>query len=228
MAKRKSKVGFLGLSNTTLLLIGGGIALYYLTRKKNESIGAIRNKKLLGRGKEHIVYEFEKSPNKVIKQLWDVEQGYRYDPNAVVVASGFDSRHTDMFLKYPELFATVYKVTNKYAIIERLNTDDVEKDEKYLYEQVKDFNYWEFQYTKDYSFLSQLYFSIMRDSRFASKILNNLEKNGYDTYLMDKYITFFKKINKTLKKDRSLHKGLDIGSHNLGYDINGNIKLLDY
>jgi len=45
MAKRKSKVGFLGLSNTTLLLIGGGIALYYLTRPKKENvIGSLDNK----------------------------------------------------------------------------------------------------------------------------------------------------------------------------------------
>jgi hypothetical protein len=43
MAKRKSKAGFLGISNTTLLLIGGGVALYYLTRPKteNRTIGAI-------------------------------------------------------------------------------------------------------------------------------------------------------------------------------------------
>jgi hypothetical protein len=43
MAKRKSKAGFLGISNTTLLLIGGGVALYYLTRPKteNRTIGKI-------------------------------------------------------------------------------------------------------------------------------------------------------------------------------------------
>lgn len=46
MAKRKSKSALLGLSNTTLLLIGGGVALYYLTRPKteNSSIGNLNKK----------------------------------------------------------------------------------------------------------------------------------------------------------------------------------------
>jgi hypothetical protein len=45
----KKKIGLLGLSNTTLLLIGGGVALYFLTRKKTEpvqGIGAIDEKKV--------------------------------------------------------------------------------------------------------------------------------------------------------------------------------------
>jgi hypothetical protein len=37
----KNKIGLLGLSNTTLLLIGGGVALYLLSRKKNEPIQGI-------------------------------------------------------------------------------------------------------------------------------------------------------------------------------------------
>ena len=40
MAKR-NKIGLLGLSNTTLLLIGGGVALYFLTRKKTEPVQGI-------------------------------------------------------------------------------------------------------------------------------------------------------------------------------------------
>jgi hypothetical protein len=43
MAKR-NKIGLLGLSNTTLLLIGGGVALYYLANKNkadNTSMGKI-------------------------------------------------------------------------------------------------------------------------------------------------------------------------------------------
>jgi hypothetical protein len=37
----KKKIGLLGLSNTTLLLIGGGVALYFLTRKKTEPVQGI-------------------------------------------------------------------------------------------------------------------------------------------------------------------------------------------
>jgi hypothetical protein len=229
MAKR-NKIGLLGLSNTTLLLIGGGIALYFLHKQsKNNSIGAIRKKKLLGKGKQHIVYEFEKNPDKVIKQVWDVEEGInRYNPNANIVVTNIDKEYMDFFIKYPDIFAKVYKVTKKYAIIEKLNTKKVLDDEYYLYNQIKDFDYWEFQYTTESDFISQLYFSITREKRFSNVILGDLIKRGDDIYLIDKYITFFNKINKTLLKKIDLRFRLDIGSHNIGYDKNGDLKLLDF
>lgn len=46
MAKKKK--GLLGLSNTNLLLIGGGIALYFFTSKKNEAISGMKKDNSLG------------------------------------------------------------------------------------------------------------------------------------------------------------------------------------
>ena len=56
----KKQIGLLGLSNTTLLLIGGGIALYFLTRKKTEpvqGIGAVKISK--NKLNEAISYMFD-------------------------------------------------------------------------------------------------------------------------------------------------------------------------
>jgi len=54
----KNKIGLLGLSNTTLLLIGGGIALYLFSIKKTETISGLKKNKLSKKVKEELLEDY--------------------------------------------------------------------------------------------------------------------------------------------------------------------------
>jgi len=57
-----------------------------------------------------------------------------------------------------------------------------------------------------------------------------MESSGEDLTLFNTYVDLFKKINSTLKKvvTKENGKSVDVGSYNMGYDKQGNLKLLDF
>ena len=76
-------------------------------------------KEPIGQGSEHIIYPYSKDPNKVIKT---------FDPDE---KESINKDQITTFQKHPDIFPIVYKVTDKYAILEKLNTkkviDELEK-----------------------------------------------------------------------------------------------------
>ena len=97
----------------------------------------VTNKEMLGKGKDHVVYDYKSDPTKVIKSAWGVDKGqYKYGAESNRHLVDLNSDHIEIFLKYPNLFPKVYKYNNRYAIIEKLDTSKVYQDQKDLYEQL--------------------------------------------------------------------------------------------
>ena len=72
----------------------------------------IQRKSKLGTGSEFTAYPSTLQPDKVIKVLNDEDEG------------NFEE-HYYLFNKYPEYFPIVYKKTDKYMILEKLDTQEV-------------------------------------------------------------------------------------------------------
>jgi hypothetical protein len=53
-----------------------------------------------------------------------------------------------------------------------------------------------------------------------------MKSAGEDLTLLGKYVSLFKKLKTTVA--RSSYYGVDVTVHNLGYDNEGNLKLLDF
>jgi hypothetical protein len=53
-----------------------------------------------------------------------------------------------------------------------------------------------------------------------------MKKAGEDLTLLERYVTLFKKLKNTV--GRSTYYGVDVTANNLGYDNEGNLKLLDF
>lgn len=185
----------------------------------------IRQKQPIGMGKEHHIYDFEKDPTKVIKVAWDSkEHGDFFNPENRKQVN-LDPQHIEVFKKYPDLFPVVYKVTNRYAIIEKLETEKVKQEEKQLFNQIKPLGFGDLRFISEYSAINDIYWQITNRKGLLDKILKKMEATGEDMTLFQKYVNLFKRINSTVKRIRP---NVDVGSYNLGYDGNGNLKLLDF
>jgi hypothetical protein len=69
----------------------------------------IQPKLKLGTGSTYTTYPSSLQPDKVIKILNDEDEGSL-------------DEHYDLFIKYPKYFPIVYKKTDKYMVLEKLNT----------------------------------------------------------------------------------------------------------
>ena len=76
-------------------------------------------KEPIGQGSEHVIYPYSKDPNKIIKT---------FDPDE---RESINKDQITTFQNHPDIFPIVYKVTDKYAVLEKLNTkkaiDELEK-----------------------------------------------------------------------------------------------------
>jgi hypothetical protein len=191
-----------------------------------------RPKEPIGGGKDHYIYDYEGNSDKVIKVAWGREGDNPYDMDAKEVQTDLNPNHVATFNKFPNFFAKVYKFNNKYAIIEKLNTDKIKQDEIFLYNQIKKYDNVRFEHISDHGTLSQIYWVIANDKEgFLDDLISQMTNNNEDLTILNKYIAFYNGVLSTIKgnlpsEDSSV--GLDVGSHNLGYDTNNNIKLLDF
>jgi hypothetical protein len=186
----------------------------------------VNNKEILGRGKEHVVYDYKSDPTKVIKSAWGVDKGqYKYgnDSNQHIVDMNPD--HIDVILKYPDLFPKVFKYNKRYAIIEKLDTSRVIEDQKELYNQLTKYDDV-FKNVIENDFISGLYWTVTKVSGFLPKIARKMRSAGEDLSLLEKYVRLFKKLKTTVA--RYSYYGVDVTANNLGYDSEGNLKLLDF
>ena len=184
------------------------------------------NKERIGSGKDHVVYDYKADPTKIIKSAWGVDKGqYKYGADSNRHLVDMNSDHIEIFIKYPNLFPKVYKHNNRYAIIEKLDTSKVFQDSKDLYDQLIQYDEV-FKNVAESDLISGLYYTVTKVSGFLPKVVRKMRKAGEDLTLLERYVTLFKKLKNTV--GRSSYYGLDVTANNLGYDNEGNLKLLDF
>ena len=180
----------------------------------------------IGQGSEHIIYPYSKDPNKIIKT---------FDPDET---ESINKDQITTFQKHPDIFPIIYKVTDKYAVLEKLNTekaiDELEKLEteffnlkwrskkKRKYSILLD-ELMENNNLEDYDFIGLLYHLFQNTSSSSlKKELNTLLSLTSNPDLLKKWIDFLIKVTSKTNQTE-----LDIHSEQFGYDSKGNIKLLD-
>ena len=180
----------------------------------------------IGQGSEHIIYPYSKDPNKVIKT---------FDPDET---ESINKNQITTFQKHPDIFPIVYKVTDKYSVLEKLNTEKAINELEKL--QTEFFNLkWRSEKKRKYSillddlmennnlegldFIGLLYHLFQNTSSSSlKKELNTLLSLTQNPDLLKKWIDFLIKVSSIMSKTK-----LDIHTEQFGYDPKGNIKLLD-
>ena len=120
---------------------------------------------------------------------WGTENGENpYDPNTKKVVVDLDPDHIDMFVKYPDIFAKVFKRTSRYTIIEKLNTKKPKEDEKELFNIINKYEFSDLRFMHEHSAINDIYWQITNKSGLLNKMIKKMT--------MD----LFKKINSGLKK----------------------------
>ena len=150
------------------------------------------------------VFSFDKYPQYIIK-IWDREMDKRIK---------YEYKASE---KYPDLFAKIIKIDfdRRLMIEEKLDTEQIEKDLKKLatYTGIK----------SDYSvpdYFEALAINTTQKEK-QLKMIKQRYPEGVD--LFNKWISFFEKI---IHIDVGLIAN-DFNIGNIGYDKNGNLKLLD-
>jgi hypothetical protein len=180
----------------------------------------------IGQGSEHIIYPHSKDPNKVIKT---------FDPDET---ESINKNQITTFQKHPNIFPIVYKVTDKYAVLEKLNTEKAINELEKL--QTEFFNLkWRSEKKRKYSILLDdlmennnlegldfigLLYHLFQNTPSSSlkKELNTLLSLISSPDLLKKWIDFLIKVSSIMGETK-----LDIHTEQFGYDSEGNIKLLD-
>ena len=183
-------------------------------------------KEPIGQGSEHVIYPYSKDPNKIIKT---------FDPDE---RESINKDQITIFQKHPNIFPIVYKVTDKYAVLEKLNTkkatDELEKlqteffnlkwrgEKKRKYSILLD-ELMEDDNLEDYDFIGLLYHLFQNTSSSSlKKELTTLLSLTSNPDILKKYIDFLTKVTSKINQTE-----LDIHSEQFGYDSKENIKLLD-
>ena len=183
-------------------------------------------KEPIGQGSEHIIYPYSKDPNKVIKT---------FDPDE---RESINKDQITTFQKHPDIFPIVYKVTDKYAILEKLNTKKVIDELEKL--EVEFFNLkWKSNKKRKYSillddlmeddnlegidFIGKLYYLIQKTpSSSLKKELDTLSSFTQNPKLLKKWIDFLIKLSSIMGQTE-----LDMHAEQFGYNSEENLKLLD-
>ena len=191
----------------------------------------IRRKEPMGSGTVHNVYDFERFKDKVIKTKYG-DLKFINGEMKRVNTNKLDQREMEVFADNPDLFAKVYKVTERYAVLERLDTKNILNDiqTKVAPAIVKTFIQnpelaAEWTSKKPEELTSQDFdgAGMLNAFRNHKEFVRGVLRNTPDKEFV---IDLLKLINKAYN---TIHKHvIDIHENNLGYDKEGNIKLLDF
>ena len=187
----------------------------------------LKQKQKIGYGKDHVVYDMLSDPSKVIKIAWGSD-GNKYDPNSKLKQIELDPTHIEVFKKYPDLFAKVYKHNDRYAIIEKLNTKSIISDQTEIFNILSKLDIEDLDYFDEHNTIGRLFWLSKNRKGFFNNLLIEIIKN--DLYSkspkLELYINFINRILKSkLNKEKS---NLDVIANNIGYDKEGRLKLLDF
>jgi hypothetical protein len=160
-------------------------------------------KQIMGSGIQHDVYPFKGDPTKVIK--------------ISAYGDDIDTSYVKTFQDNPSITAKIFKVTNKYMIMEKLDTKKfLEEDEKVRMFLSKVENKLPYDSLLFIKTLQLEYPDVLQGlMKYADK--NNKEVKS----ILERWVDFLERLKETGLED------LDIHNANLGYDKEGKLKLLD-
>ncbi len=191
----------------------------------------IRKKEPIGSGTVHNVYDFEKFKDKIIKTKYG-DTVFQNGELKRINTNTLNQNEMKIFQNNPDLFAKVYKVTERYAIIERLDTKKMLSDiqEKVAPAILKTFiehpNMAKEWTSKPPTEMTSQDFDgagMLNAFRNHNLFIKNVLKNTSDKEFVLKLIRLI-----TLAYEQIHRHVIDIHENNLGYDKEGNIKLLDF
>ncbi len=149
-----------------------------------------------------IVYDYEKNPDKIVKMF----------PQHLKVSV---KKEYQGALKYPDLFAKVYKVNfdKNYIIQQKLDTKKA-KDE------LSEFGD---HYDMLRSEVLDYFENVVRDPKETKEVIDEFNKvNPELGKKVKKWLEFTKKVT-----ELNIDKLIDYNPGNMGYDDKGNLRLLD-
>ena len=174
-------------------------------------------------GSRHIIYPSQTYPDKIIKTA-KINPKFGGDEYNTL-----DLDAIKLFQKHPDIFPIVYKVTEKYVVLEKLDDNKPYYDLKNLYNQVVESN-TEFSeyiedksshYEKTYDLFSTYIYEYITEEDKTPSDFDEVYSKIKDGNLLKKYVLFIFKVIQLNTKY------LDIHNNQFGYDSKGNIKLLD-
>lgn len=171
----------------------------------------------IGQGGEQTVYPSKIKSNFVIKKLTGGNEFYTKKDWEEIIQTA---------QQHPEVFAKIDKVDfdKGYFVQEKLDEKSLTKDGNELYKYLKDNNilYRNNQDKNDYSGLDIITILYLSPDR-----INMLDDTPWENTLKPKLERFFNKLNKTGHGIDDNFLG-DLRLTNVGYDKNGEIKILDF
>jgi len=189
----------------------------------------IQKKKMMGSGDEHDIYPFKLKPGYVIKTIKDIEW-MNWDEL-------LDDRNEvyQTMIKNPEIFAKIDKVNwDKYYLVqEKLDEKKLTKDLKNLKTYLKNNqpDQWNVELEdKDrpgtIKNIGKRYPGIITRYYVWPELLKEIDNTPYK-FLKPKLEDLFNRLNKAGLGINNRYLG-DLKPTNLGYDLNGKIKIFDF
>jgi len=176
---------------------------------------SVDKKERMGRGSFHDVYPLKYDSSKVIKVPRGVSD-YAKD----VYRVGDSNAWFNIFKKYPQYFPEIYKITDKYVIIEKLDTERVERDLSLLEDDL--YPYFSDDIDNGYHITEILYDLISAGNDLKTKQLNLLVEKSKNRDIMKRYIDLLRSI-----EGEKIRGFIDVNDGNFGYNKEGNLKMLD-
>jgi len=189
-----------------------------------------KTKTPIGKGKEHVVYDYEGDPNKVIKVRFGKEGVNQYDfhSDAETKQLDLDPNHIATFKNNPDLFPEVFKFTNRYAIIDKLNTEPIKAEQSEIFKILEPLNIADLDHMTEHNVINRLYWLSSNRKGFHGNLVRKLFETGvfFESAKLQLYIDFIRRVVESpLGKE---NKNLDVNDANIGYDSKGRLKLLDF
>jgi len=163
------------------------------------------NLKKIGSGEHGRVYNSRK--NKIIKKSNSLK-GFSQD----------ELENYQLFNQHPDMFPHIYKLTQDYVIMDKI--DSPSKELMDVYNFLDDVDIW-----RDDDFLTNIYDEVKNNNLkiFQQSLQKAKELNRMDIYdTLKKCLNFCIELNKLFK-----NKFIDIQLSNVGIDDKGKIKIFD-
>lgn len=185
----------------------------------------IKRKEKLGSGQFHNVYNFEKFKDKVIRTRYG---DIILTPNGMkrIDTDKLDLEEIKIFQQYPDLFVKVFKVTERYAVLEKLDVSNIEKESLILargiYRYISNFGDEGFNFRIDPEIsdpqdmmVSNVLYIMNHNPKFVKAVREHCDKAIFDRW--------YRLIEGLIK----INKFFDVHNYNIGYDKQMKLKMFD-
>jgi hypothetical protein len=183
---------------------------------------SVDKKERMGRGSFHDVYPLKYDSDKVVK-VPRSKDGYAASE---YLESGSDSWF-NIFKKYPQYFPEVYKITDKYIILEKLDTNRVKQDLIGMEDELVSISPTFSNMIEEINYgvtevLDGLVMGKLSGINEDIKMLNMLIKKSYNKDIFKRYIDLLLSI-----RGERIRDFIDVNDGNFGYNKEGKLKMLD-